>query len=289
MSPERQHENKSPWWPGKSRVWTTTMFLAVPAIAIAFFGTMLNDHFSRPAGTVANDSLLEQCRQICLQYGLITTGNVRNDAEAYLDVAQSQKLSDELAVVLSDVEFKPVESQPLALLNQLAPEFALPDSNGLEQTLSELGKGGPVVVVFYLGYGCSHCVAQLLALDKDLHYFSELNTDIVAISSDSPEHTIERYREHGEFHFPVLADVDYAVSQRWGVYQPGTDERPEFISHGTFLLDADGKVIWGACGKEPFLDNKTLLHILAKSQGLLPSPAVAEPEVTTERGIQNAE
>jgi peroxiredoxin len=154
--------------------------------------------------------------------------------------------------------------------------------NGLEQKLSELGKGRPVVVVFYLGYGCSHCVAQLLALDKDLHYFSELDADIVAISSDSSEHTAEKYKEYGEFHFPVLADVDYAVAQKWGVYQPETDERPEFMNHGTFIVDSHGKVIWGAQGKEPFLDNETLLHVVAKSQGLLPTQAIANSEVPVE-------
>jgi peroxiredoxin len=151
----------------------------------------------------------------------------------------------------------------------------LADHTGATQQLRVLGKNRPVVVVFYLGYGCSHCVAQLLALDKDLHYFRELDADIVAISSDTPEHTSERYKEYGEFHFPVLADVDYAVSQKWGVYLPETEEKPEFMNHGTFVIDRSGQVVWGSIGKEPFLDNKTLLHIIAKSQGLLPSSAVA--------------
>ena len=133
-----------------------------------------------------------------------------------------------------------------------------------------------MVVVFYLGYGCSHCVAQLLALDKDLHYFKELDADIVAISSDTSEHTTERYKEYGEFQFPVLADVDYAVSQKWGVYEPETDAKPEFMNHGTFVVDRSGKVIWGEMGKEPFLDNKTLLHVIAKSQGLMPPAQIAQ-------------
>ena len=283
MAPIQKPEKNKARSPGESREWTTTMFLAFLGITSVFYGTMLIYHISKPVGTVAvDDSILEQCRQICLQYGLISTGNVRNDAEAYLEVVQSKKLTDGLAVILADSSFKPVESQPLSLLNQAAPEFALPDVNGLEQKLSELGKGRPVVVVFYLGYGCSHCVAQLLALDKDLHYFSELDADIVAISSDSPEHTAERYREYGEFHFPVLADVDYGVSQKWGVYQPETDEKPEFMYHGTFIVDSHGKVVWGAQGKEPFLDIKTLLHVLARSQGLLPTQAIANSEVTVE-------
>jgi thioredoxin-dependent peroxiredoxin len=264
---------------GGSREWSTKAFLAFLGITSLLYATILIYHVSKPPDQVVDkDGILEQCRQICMQYGLISTGHVRKDAEAYLNVVQSHKLTEGLAVILADNSFKPVESQPLELLNQPAPEFSLPDVNGIEQKLSELGRGRPVVVVFYLGYGCSHCVAQLLALDKDLHYFSELDADIVAISSDSPEHTAERYKEYGEFHFPVLADVDYAVSRKWGVYQPDSEEKSEFMYHGTFIVDAHGKVIWGAQGKEPFLDNKTLLHVLAKSQGLLPAQSIARSE-----------
>ncbi len=267
----------------ESRDWSTKAFLAFLGVTSLLYATVLIYHIAKPPDQVVDkDSILEQCRQICMQYGLVSTGHVRKDAEAYLNVAQSLKLTEGLAVILADSGFKPVDSQPLELLNKPAPEFALPDVNGLEQKLSELGKGRPVVVVFYLGYGCSHCVAQLLALDKDLHYFSELDADIVAISSDSPEHTAERYKEYGEFHFPVLADVDYAVSQKWGVYQPETDEKSEFMYHGTFIVDSHGKVVWGSQGKEPFLDNKTLLHVLAKTQGLMPSQAIAKSQEPVE-------
>ena len=219
---------------------------------------------------VDDDGILEQCRQICMQYGLVSSGDVRKDAEAYLEAVQTQKLTEGLSVILADSSFKAAESQPNKLLNQPAPEFTLPDDANATQKLSVFNKNRPVVVVFYLGYGCSHCVAQLLALDKDLHYFRELDADIVAISSDAPEHTAEKYKEYGRFDFPVLADVDYAVSQKWGVYQPETDEESAFMNHGTFVVDRNGKVIWGTQGAEPFLDNKTLLHVIAKSQGLLP-------------------
>ena len=260
----------------KSRDWSTKIFLSFLGVITVFYAVILTYHVAKPPETVADDSgLLEQCRQICLQYGLVTTGNIRKDAQAYLDVVQKQHLTDGLSVILADSSFKPSESQSIALLNQTAPDFSLADHTGATQQLGVLGKTRPVVVVFYLGYGCSHCVAQLLALDKDLHYFRELDADIVAISSDTSEHTSERYKEYGEFHFPVLADVDYAVSQKWGVYLPETEEKPEFMNHGTFVIDRSGQVVWGSIGKEPFLDNKTLLHIIAKSQGLLPSSAVA--------------
>ncbi len=276
MSSQLNAAEKNKRTPNQSRDWGTRIFLGFLGTITCLYGVILFYHTSKPPDTVANDdSILEQCRQICMQYGLVSTGDVRRDAEAYLEVVQTQKLTEGLSVILADTSFKPVESQPHALLNQMAPEFALRDVNAIEQKLSNLSKDRPVVVVFYLGYGCSHCVAQLLALDKDRHYFSELDADIVAISSDTSEHTAEKYKEYGEFHFPVLSDVDYAVAQKWGVYQPETPEESEFMNHGTFVVGRNGKVIWGTQGTEPFLDNKSLLHVIAKSQGLLPAASMA--------------
>ena len=249
----------------------TRIFLGFLGFVAAMYAVVLVYHTTNPPKAVAEDSgLLEQCRQICMQYGLVSSGHIRNDAEAYLRAAQTRRLTEGLSVVLAEATFVPEPSQSNALLKKAAPNFVLPDVNGVSQELSQRGKDRPIVVVFYLGYGCSHCVAQLLALDKDQHYFRELDADIVAISSDTSEHTAEKYKEYGEFHFPVLADVDYSVSTQWGVYQPESDEKPEFMKHGTFVVDRSGKVIWAAVGNEPFLDNKTLLHVIAKAQGLLP-------------------
>ena len=255
----------------KPRDMSTRIFLGFLGFIAAMYAVVLVYHTTNPPEAVAeNSGLLEQCRQICMQYGLVSTGHIRNDAEAYLQAAQKRRLTEGLSVVLAESTFVPEASQSHPLLGQVAPNFGLPDVNGVSQELSHLGKDRPIVVVFYLGYGCSHCVAQLLALDKDQHYFRELDADIVAISSDTSDHTAEKYKEYGEFHFPVLSDIDYAVSTQWGVYQPETDDKPEFMKHGTFVVDRSGKVIWAAVGNEPFLDNKTLLHVLAKSQGLLP-------------------
>ena len=269
LSPEK------PGSPPESPEWGMRIFLGFLFVVASFYAVILIYHSAKPPETVvSDDNILEQCRQICLKYGLVSTGNIRKDAEAYLHVAQSQRLTEGLSVILADTSFHPAASQPHALLNQPALDIALPDDANTERRLSDLGKDRPLLVVFYLGYGCSHCVAQLLALDKDLHYFRELDADIVAVSADTPEHTTEKFAEYGRFNFPVLADVDYDVSKAWGAYQPETDERSEFIHHGTFIVDRNGKVIWAHLGKEPFLDNKSLLQIIARSQGLMPAETV---------------
>ncbi len=262
----------------QGREWGTRTFLGFLFLIACAYATMLIYHVSRPPGTVAeDDGILERCRQICLRYGLVSTGNVRKDAEAYLKVVQHQTLTEGLAQILAETGFEPAATQEHPLLNQTAPAFTLPDDSGTPQSLAELSSNRPVVVVFYLGYGCSHCVAQLVALDKDLHYFRELDADIVAISADEPAHTTERFEEYGRFHFPVLADVDNGVAKAWNVYEPQTGEEQEFRMHGTFIVDRTGRIIWAAMDTEPFLDNKSLLHIIAKSQGLLPSTA-AQPD-----------
>ena len=289
MSTDSQTDTPESRSPDSRREWSTRAFLGFLGVISCLYAAMLIYHIAKPVGTVADDaSLLEQCRQICLRYGLITTGNVRKDAEAYLEAAQSKKMTEGLAVILADSRFTPVMTMPHALLNQQVPDFTLPDVQGQEHRLRQSGTRRHKVVVFYLGYACSHCVAQLLALDKDLHDFRELETDIVAISADSSEHTAEKYREYGEFQFPVLADVDSAVSRAWGVYSPATEEKSEFVNHGTFIVDAEGRLIWAAQGKEPFLDNKTLVHVIAKSQGRLPaSPAVAKNGTPVDVSVRN--
>ncbi len=253
----------------REREWGTKLFLGFLFVVASFYAVILIYHSANPPETVSNEGVLEQCRQICLKYGLISTGNVRKDAEAYLQFAQTTRLTSALSDILADTT-APTASQKHALLEKSAPDFSLPDDAKLTQTLSELGHNRPVVVVFYLGYGCSHCVAQLLALDKDLHYFRELDADIVAISSDSTEHTAERFVEYGRFGFPVLSDADQKIAETWGVFKPATGDQDEVMDHGTFVIDRNGKVVWAFQGKEPFLDNRTLLHVIAKSQGLLP-------------------
>ncbi|MEY2724602.1 MAG: putative peroxiredoxin [Planctomycetota bacterium] len=251
----------------------TRIFLGILFLVACFYAVVLIYHSANPpqAQTAAADEgFLERCRQICLRYGLVSTGNLRRDAELYIQAAQPNQLTAGLSEILSSPASQPAASQNSVLLNHPAPDFSLPDHSQTLQHLSQLGQNRPLVVVFYLGYGCSHCVAQLVSLERDSHYFRELDADIIAISADSPQHTTERFAEYGRFGFSVLSDSDHAVSEKWGVFHPTTDDNDQWMEHGTFVIDRHGKVIWSQQGGEPWLDNKTLLQVIAKSQGLLP-------------------
>lgn len=248
------------------------IFLAFLGTVTIAYGIILAYHVIVPRRTdveSAHRSLLEQCREVCLAYGLVPTGHLANDARAYLRSEKPRPLFEPLHEILDDKHFQPQETQPHPLLGQIAPDFELSDDQGSKTSLRGTLKDAPVVLVFYYGYHCNHCVGQLFGLNEDLRRFVEMGTQVVAISADPPELTAKRFAEYGRFDFPVLSDADNRVAETYGVYQPQTEGKPEVKLHGTFVIDSDGTVLWCNSGNKPFLDNQTLLTVIARQHGLL--------------------
>lgn len=189
-------------------------------------------------------------------------------AEATLRQDKAAPLSEPLAAILSDSTFTPVATENHPLLGKPAPDLELRDHEGKPARIRSISPGRPLVIVFYYGYYCSHCVSQLFGINEDIALFKELGADVVAISADPPSLTAERYREFGAFAFPVLSDPDQVAGRAYGVYTPAADGQPEDLVHATFLVDATGVIRWANRGKSPFYDNKTLLAHLADFDGL---------------------
>jgi peroxiredoxin len=189
-------------------------------------------------------------------------------AVALVRQEKQQPLSEPLAAIVSDARFVARPTQRHPLLGRPAPDFTLSDDRGNKVRLAALLGKGPAVLVFYYGYYCPHCVSQLFGLNEDVALFRELGVQLVAVSADPPADTAARFREFGRFNFAVVSDPENRVAARYGVYRPGTDERPADLDHATFLIGADGRVFWAHLGKRPFFDNKTLLVEIARKMGI---------------------
>jgi peroxiredoxin len=194
-------------------------------------------------------------------------------AREYLRERDVKPLSGSLEQLLADSGAERVKTQPHPLLGQPAPDFELTDHRGQAWRLHDRLKHGPVVLVFYYGYHCNHCVGQLFALNDDIDRFRELGAEVVAVSADPPELTRERFEQYGPFAFPVLNDPGNKVAELYGVYRPASRKAPETLDHGTFVIGRDGRVHWARYGSEPFTGNQTLLYELARLEGRLPTPA----------------
>ncbi|SVE37233.1 uncharacterized protein METZ01_LOCUS490087, partial [marine metagenome] len=78
--------------------------------------------------------------------------------------------------------------------------WKLPDSSGKHLSLSDY-QGRPFVMVFYLGFGCLHCVEQLQALAPKTDAFRQAGLEIVAVSTESQPKlakALASYEEEGD-------------------------------------------------------------------------------------------
>ncbi len=157
---------------------------------------------------------------------------------------------------------------PLGWRPSPAVDWTLPQGDGKPLSLSAY-RNRPVIVIFYLGYGCLHCAQQLEKFAPMAEQFKQAGIDLVAISTDSIEDvkkSEDRYRneteEPREFPFPLVADPALNVFKKYRVY----DDFEKMALHGTFLIDSEGLVRWQDIGYEPFMEAEFLLK---ESQRLL--------------------
>ena len=91
---------------------------------------------------------------------------------------------------------------PVAWTPPAAHDFALPNGEG--ETISRKDyQGRPLVLLFYLGYGCLHCAEQLEKFAQNAELFEKAGFEVLAISTDS-EGDLRKSREkwgkgRGEF------------------------------------------------------------------------------------------
>lgn len=140
---------------------------------------------------------------------------------------------------------------------QPAPPLAVTGSDGKPITLADF-RGRPVLLVFYLGGGCLHCVEQLRLLAPRTEEFKKAGIDILAISTETVEglaKTREKAGKDGRISFPLAADPTLSAFKQWHAH----DDFEATALHGVFLVDGDGRVRWQDIGFEPFTDFHFLL------------------------------
>jgi peroxiredoxin len=156
------------------------------------------------------------------------------------------------AVVAADVgERPPLDSiGPFLWHPPAAPSFALREGDGKPAALADY-RGRPVLVLFYLGHGCLHCVEQLNRFGPKAKELADLGISLVAISPEAPEDLKKSratYRGQGAFPFRLLSDPKMEVFKTYRAY----DDFEGVPLHGTFLIDGRGLLRWHDIGAEPF-------------------------------------
>ncbi len=127
-------------------------------------------------------------------------------------------------------------------------------------------EGRPRIMIFYLGFGCLHCIEQLHAFAPQLDEFKRQGIELCALSTESVEELATGVESFGQaMPIPLLSDADHEVFEALRCW----DDFEQQPLHGTFLLDAKGRVRWQDVGHEPFTDVDFLLK---ESERLLKLP-----------------
>jgi peroxiredoxin len=173
----------------------------------------------------------------------------------------------------ASTETEPWKTMDLAKLGPFrwhpyeAPAFSLLDRDGKSHSLSDY-RGKPVLVAFYLGGGCRHCIEQLNALAPLTKSYAEAGIEIIAVSTEAPEdlqRTFDKAKDPAGFPFPIVSDHSLDRFRAYGAH----DDFEKMALHGTFLVDASGLVRWQNISYEPFTK---LEWLLAESKRLLNTP-----------------
>jgi peroxiredoxin/tetratricopeptide (TPR) repeat protein len=130
--------------------------------------------------------------------------------------------------------------------------------------------GKNVLLVFFLGDSCVHCVQQLELINKRMTEFANQNTVVLAVCSASPAKNRES-KALGDVRITLLSDKNHENARRFASY----DDFENLELHSTILIDGEGRVRWKRTGGDPFSDVDFLLKELKHVNAVAARPALA--------------
>ncbi|WP_437226784.1 thioredoxin-dependent thiol peroxidase [Planctomicrobium sp. SH661] len=128
-----------------------------------------------------------------------------------------------------------------------APAFSLPSSSGGTVKLSEFAGKKNVVLYFYPRDNTPGCTQEACDFRDNIARIQDQDTVVLGISPDKVE-SHQKFADKFSLPFPLLADVDHAVAEKYGVWAEKKNYGKTYmgIHRTTFLIGKDGKIkaVW---------------------------------------------
>ena len=123
-----------------------------------------------------------------------------------------------------------------------APAFTLKDQDGRTHRLSDYA-GRPVVLYFYPKDDTPGCTQEACDIEARLPKFKTSSAAVFGVSILDERSKAKFATKHG-LTFPLLADADHSVSEKYGVWQEKARYGRKYmgIVRTTYLIGSDGKV-----------------------------------------------
>ena len=146
-----------------------------------------------------------------------------------------------------------------------APAFSLKDQEGKTHKLADY-TGRPVVLYFYPKDDTPGCTKETCDFRDNLPRFKSSKAAVFGVSI-LDEKSKAKFAKKFDVNFPLLADPDHEVAEKYGVWQKKSFMGRAFmgIVRTTFLIGGDGRVArrWDKVSVDGHAD-----EVLAAVQGL---------------------
>ena len=131
-----------------------------------------------------------------------------------------------------------------------APLFTLFDSDKQEVSL-ETFHGKNVLLLFFPLAFTGVCTKELCQMRDEIKEYEALNAQILGISIDSL-FTLEKFKEHEGYNFPLLSDFNKEVSQSYGALHEEFAFGMRGVSkRSAFLIDKKGVIQYAEVLENP--------------------------------------
>ena len=132
---------------------------------------------------------------------------------------------------------------PLIDPGKKAPAFELKDQAGKTHRLSDYA-GRSVILYFYPKDDTPGCTKEACAFQANLPAFKSSKAVVLGMSGQG-EASKSKFSAKYKLTFPLLADENYDVAERYGVWQKKWLYGRTFmgISRTTYLIGPDGRVV----------------------------------------------
>jgi peroxiredoxin Q/BCP len=123
-----------------------------------------------------------------------------------------------------------------------APDFAIPDQDGLVHKLSDYA-GRKLVIYFYPKDDTPGCTAQACNLRDNYYALREQGYEVIGVSVDS-EQSHQKFIRKFELPFTLLADTEKTMSTAYGVWQEKSMYGRKYmgVMRYTFVVDEQGLI-----------------------------------------------